>query len=120
MNETHQLIPTNNSHNTKRLQSMILRMEVGVSTLTTIVSKHNIRNIIGIHIRNIMSLNLGVLLYLILESSGSLSIGRLTASTVAVVGLIAITVDVHVGEEGVVAVDVHDSCGGVLAVGECW
>ena len=99
---------------------MILRMEVGVSTLTTIVSKHNIRNIIGIHIRNIMSLNLGVLLYLILEGSSSLSIGRLATTSIAMVGLIAITVDVHVSEKGVVAVDVHDSCGGVLAVGECW
>jgi hypothetical protein len=97
------------SHDAERLQAVILRLEVLVSRLLALVAKHDVRDEVGVQVLDLLTRDLGVVLYLILEGGLALRIATGTTTSVALIGLVTIAVDVHVGEQFVVSVDEQDT-----------
>ena len=114
---THKLLPTDDSHNTQRLQPMILRMEIRVPSLVAKIAKDNIRDEVGIEIGNFV---VRVLPHLALESGGGLRVVGVSAASISVLGLVAIAVDVHVREFAAFAVEIEHARIIILAVRKCW
>jgi exonuclease V gamma subunit len=101
---SHQLIVTNNSHNTQRLHTILLRIEFGIT-------KHDIRVQIGIEILN------AKLAQLVLESSFALP--RRVRATVSALIIQTVAVYVHVVILAAVTGTVEVDCPvDVAAVGE--
>lgn len=111
--DTHHLIVANDCHDTQRLNPVVLRVESRIWPAAIVVvggiAKDNIGNVVGIQIANVVALNVGILLDQALERRRGLGVGRVAATTISFVGLIAVAVDVHVGEEGVIAMNVDCS-----------
>jgi hypothetical protein len=60
------------------------------------------------------------LLYFVLKSGGGLCVGAGAAAAIATEALVAVAVDIHVGEVGGRAVEVYSAGRGGETVGEFW
>lgn len=87
--------------------------------IVAFVAKDNVRMQAAVYVANYPRL-LGVCSHCILERSRTLGIVRLSAMAVAMVGKVAVAINVNVGEESVVAFDVDGFCLVVLTIVECW
>lgn len=93
-------------------------MEVLIAALRAVVAEDNVRDEVRIQVRNVAPRDVGIFAYLVLEGCRALRISACPAASVAVIGLIPVTINVHVREQLIVAVDEYDTGLRILAVCE--
>ena len=115
---TYELISAHDSHHAQRLHTMICRMEGGVSGLRAVISEYDVGDEVCVEILHVFAILLRVLLHGGFEGCFRLRVFGGSAAAVDRSTLQTVAVDVHVGELGVVAVEVDDAGLVVLTVCE--
>ena len=101
--QTYKLLTAHNSHDIQWVQSMLLGVEVGVARLVSEVVKDDISYEIRIEVGH---LTVRILFHFVLESGRRLRVIRVPAAPVSMIGLIAVAVNIRVGEFAALAVKV--------------
>lgn len=117
--KAHQLITAHHGNDRQRLDAVLLWVERLPPGLGALVTKHHVRMHVGVEVVNILVVALDDPLE---RRDGLRVLAALAPPVVAAPVLLAVAVDVHVGEAAARALDVDDVVVGqvVAAVGEGW